>query len=462
MAMARREMRLGMALVLLMFLSGCIYSSTPEWGTGDGQIHVDIDGDIVEIQSNLGSKEYEDTFELTGCGEGKLEVTGMLISSQVYSEHPNYDDIESAAGAAVLIHIMSWSSAESVEEGTAGRASIDDWSNPLVPSEKVGDKIFGDNVDDWEIIGIIPGSENIADGLNVLEHWHQAIELTGYALKEEGGAINEETCDLEGQGHYMVVTNIKTEQGVVSLDGEDDDEYSLGDTDIFGGWTFILFFLIAGVGGGVGLFMVSTMVIRQGARATAETLLGREGFAKALQMKKDLKKSKKEGLESPASRASQQKKSSPPPKKKSKGEDVAIPGFSLDSVLQSSSSEEGPKTFGGGGSVVVTSEAKEMQSQEPVTTSIPEISNSPMASAGVVSSQPEPERRGHFSATMSRSSATQPTKAAQPTQASKPVKRRAVKKRAAPRVEPEPEPQQPVENKRASIADDDEFSDFSF
>ena len=45
-------------------------------------------------------------------------------------------------GAAVIIHIMSWSSAESVEEGTAGRISIDDWSNPLVPSEKVGIKIF--------------------------------------------------------------------------------------------------------------------------------------------------------------------------------------------------------------------------------------------------------------------------------------------------------------------------------
>ena len=100
----------------------------------------------------------------------------------------------------------------------------------------------------------------------------------------------------------------------------------------------------------------------------------------------------------------------------------------MDSVLQSSSSEDGPKTFGGGGSVVVTSEAKEMQSQEPVTTSIPEISNSPMPSAGVVSSQPEPERRGHFSATMSRSSATQPTKAAQPTQASKPVKAKGCKK----------------------------------
>ena len=37
------------------------------------------------------------------------------------------------------------------------------------------------------------------------------------------------------------------------------------------------------------------MIIRQGARATAEALLGREGFAKALQMKKDLKQSKKDG-----------------------------------------------------------------------------------------------------------------------------------------------------------------------
>ena len=458
--MARREMRLGMALVLLMFLSGCIYSSTPEWGTGDGQVYVEIDGDSVKIESDMGKESYEETIQFTECEEAKLKITGMLISSQVYTEHPTQDEIKSAMGAAVIIHRMSWSAAESIEEGTAGRISIDGWSDPLSPSEGVGSKLKSDG---WEVVGIIPASENIADGLNVLEHWHQPIELTGHVLEEEspGGEFTE-SCKFDGEKLAMVVTNIKTEQGVVSLDGEDDDEYSLGDTDIFGGWTFILFFLIVGVGGGIGLFIVSTMVIRQGARATAEALLGREGFAKALQMKKDLKKSKKDGLESPADRAARQKKSSPPPKKKSKEEDVAIPGFSLDSVLQSSSSEDGPKNFGEGGSVVVTSEAKEMQSQEPVTSSIPEISNSPMPSAGVVSSQPEPERRGHFSATMSRSSATQPTRAAQPTQASKPVKRRAVKKRASQNVEPEPEPQQPVENKRASVADDDEFSDFSF
>ncbi len=84
-----------------------------------------------------------------------------------------------------------------------------------------------------------------------------------------------------------------------------------------------------------------------------------------------------------------------------------------------------------------------------------------MPSAGVVSSQPEPAKREHFSSSMSRT-ATQPTQAASPTKASQPVKRRAVKKRAAKPAAPEPEPEPVVENKRASVADDEEFSDFSF
>ena len=459
--MARPHMRLGMLLVLLMFMAGCIYSSTPEWGTGDGQVHVEIDGDSAEIKSKMG-QGFDETLSVVGCGESQMKVTGMLISSEVYSEHPDLDNIESAMGAAVIIHTMTWSSAESVEEGKAGRISLKDWSSPLNPSEAVGSKL-SDNENDWEVIGIIPGSENIAEGLNVLQHWHQPIELTGYVLDGNGlASVSEENCKLDGQGHGMVITNIKTEQGVVSLDGEHDDEYSLGDTDIFGGWTFILFFLIFGVGGGVGLFIVSTMIIRQGAKATAEALLGREGFAKAMQMKKDLKQSKKDGLESAADRSAKQKKAAgPPPKKKSKEEDVAISGFSLDSVLSSGDSDDGPKTFGGGNSVVVTSEAKEMQSSQPVVSSMPEISNSPMPSAGVVSSQPEPAKREHFSSSMSRS-ATQPTQAASPTKASQPVKRRAVKKRAAKPAAPEPEPEPVVEERRASVADDEEFSDFSF
>ena len=457
--MARLQTRIGMLLVLLIFMAGCIYNETPEWGTGDGQVFVEIDGSSADIESKMG-EGFEETISIVGCGESKMKITGMLISSEVYSEHPTLSDVQSAMGAAVIIHTMSWSSAESVEEGKAGRISLKDWSEPLNPSEAVGSKL-SDNEDEWEVIGIIPASENVADGLNILQHWHEPIELKGYVLDGNGLAgVNSETCVLESQGHGMIVTSIKTSQGVVSLDGDHDDEYSLGDTDLFGGWTFILFFLIFGVGGGIGLFIVSTMVTRQGARATAEALLGREGFAKSIQMKKDIKQSKKDGLQTPAERSAPKKKTAPPQKKK-KEQDVAIPGFSLDSVLQSDNDDSGPKTFGGGNSVVVTNEAKEMESSRPVASSMPQITNSPMPSAGVVSSQPEPAKREHFSSSMSRS-ATQPTPAAEPSKGSRPVKRRSVKKRASQISQPEQEPDRVVENKRASIADDEEFSDFSF
>jgi hypothetical protein len=437
-----------------MLMAGCVYSSTPEWGSGDGQLNVDIEENSAIIQSQLG--DGFDSSVAFGCNGTKTKVTGMLISSAIYDSHPDIDGIESAMGAAVIIHTMKWSEAEAIEEGSAGRVNLKDWSSPVNPTEAVGSKL-SENEDDWEVIGIIPGSENVADGLNVLEHWHQPIELSGYILDTDNVATVSETCDLEDQGHGMVVTKIRTEEGVVSMDGDHDDEYSLGDTDIFGGWTFILFFLIVGVGGGVGLFIVSTMIIRQGAKATAEALLGREGFAKAVQMKKDLKSSKKAGLESAEDRAKKERKANPPPKKSSQKEEAPLSGFSLDSVLSSTDDgDDGPATFGGGGSVVVTSEAKQMQSQTTVTSAPVKVDNTPMPSTNVVSSQPEAPKRGHFSASMasSQSSSTSPPPARE-----KPVKRRAVRKRAA---TPAPEPEPEVKEKRASISDDEDFSDFSF
>ena len=270
--MARGRARISISLFVLMFLSGCVYSTTPEWGTGNGQVSVDIDRNLMtaEIQSEMGDG-YDETVVIENCENQSITIRGLLISSQVYSDHADLATSESAMGASVIIHEMAWSEATSIEEGTAGRVSIKDWSMPLNPVESVGSKI-DDNKDEWKIIGIIPGSKNIADGLNVLEHWHQAIELRGY-IADEGGTIGE-NCQLEEQRNGMIITKIKTEQGEVTLSGDSPDEYQLGDTDIFGGWTFILFFLIFGIGGGVGLFIVSTMIIRQGAKATAEALLG--------------------------------------------------------------------------------------------------------------------------------------------------------------------------------------------
>ena len=462
--MARPQMRLAMLLVLLMFMAGCIFSDTPEWGTDDGQLKVEIDDGKAKIQSKLGGG-FDEDIPLVECRNSTFKVTGLLITSMIYDTHNDDDSIESAMGAAVIIDTMSWSDAESVKEGTAGRVPIKDWTSPIAPSPGGGSKEITTNADTWEVIGIIPASENIADGLNVLDHWHQPIELTGYILYDSGLEIVEpDSCELEGQGHAMVVTNIRTEEGIVSMDGESDDEYMLGDTDIFGGFTFILFFIVVGIGGGVTLFLVSTMIIRTGAKATAETLLGQEGFAKAVQMKADLKSSKKDRLESAEERAAKVKKDNPPPKKSSE-EDVAIPGFSLDNILSSSDSDDAKGSFGKGSSVVVTSKAMEMATQSVTNTAPTAINNTPIPSSNVVSSIPEPAaKKGHFSSSMASSNLPpQQSKAVAPDRPDKPVKRRSVKKRAvksAPENEPEPEPV--VENKSASVSDDEDFSDFSF
>ena len=457
--MARPQMRLAMLLVLLMFMTGCIFSDTPEWGTDDGQLQVEIDDGKAKIQSKLGDG-FDEEVPLIECRNSTFKVTGLLITSMVYDAHPDDDSLESAMGAAVIIDTMSWSDAESVKEGTAGRVPIKDWTSPIAPSAGGGSNELKTNAETWEIIGIIPASENIADGLNVLEHWHQPIELTGYILDWRLMADTEpDSCELEEQGHAMVVTNIRTEEGIVSIDGESDDEYALGDTNLFGGFTFILFFIVVGIGGGVGLFLVSTMVIRTGAKATAETLLGREGFAKAVQMKMDLKSSKKDGLESAEDRAAKERKHSPPPKKDS-SDDIAIPGFSLDNILASDNSEGVKGSFSESSSVVVTSEAKEMSAKSVTNTAPAATNNPPISSSNVVSSIPEPAaKKEHFSSSMASSNL--PPQQTKTVTSDKPIKRRSVKKRAvksASKDEPEPV----VENKSASVSNDEDFSDFSF
>ena len=41
----------------------------------------------------------------------ELTITGMIILSQIYDSHPDIEegDIDSAMGASVIIHKMSWS-----------------------------------------------------------------------------------------------------------------------------------------------------------------------------------------------------------------------------------------------------------------------------------------------------------------------------------------------------------------
>ena len=107
--------------------------------------------------------------------------------------------------------------------------------------------------------------------------------------------------------------------------------------------------------------------------------------------------------------------------------------------------------------MTVTSQVKDIE-QQVQPPNVTQISSNPKPATSVTSNQSETmQRKGHFSASMSSSrSSAQSIRSQSPEESARPVRRRAVKRAAKPA---EPEPQQ---EKRSSVTDDEEFSDFSF
>ena len=97
--------------------------------------------------------------------------------------------------------------AESVQDGDAGRIGIKDWSSPIMPSEDSGNILdipSQQKEGEWFVFGIIPASENIADGLNVLEIWHQPITITGYVVESGVLGTGDEKCDLAQSSEVVI------------------------------------------------------------------------------------------------------------------------------------------------------------------------------------------------------------------------------------------------------------------
>ena len=412
-------------------------------------------------------------------------------------------ELDLAVTTSVAIQAMSFSEAEKIVEGDGPRVDLKDWYKPLDPQTKAGtidlDEIDSDTEDDWYVLGLIPTTSNINDGMRSLDEWHKPVTIEGYLVNPY--SINNQTyslgyyksgnstyshsvdsdCNLDvginnRQSLYVLVDKIILENSVVSDDGESKDEWTYGDVPFFGRAGFILFFLIVGVGGGVGLFMLSQLFVLQGARSTMKTLLGKEGVAKIKKVASDLRRSKAMGMLSPTERKKniekQQKsvKKEEKPKSSSKSsDDTEISGFDLDSVLSSGPSSVGVSEFGSGqSSVDATIESFEMDRENDVRdydepdlghqeVSQPawkppkkEYSQTPPTS-NVVSNPPETEKKEHFSSIAS----DKPTRSSAPSQKKKTVRKRKSIKQSTPEPEPEPQKQQ------SGFNDDDHFSDFT-
>ena len=519
-----RRARLALLLVCTMFLAGCLGSDTAEWGSSGIEVEIDrnpaTEASITTALST--TKATYESLSPVGCEVGeeivtaknasdRIKFTGYLSASVLYDSHDPINgakNMDTAVTAAVAIQAMSNSEAENVKDGEGARIDVKEWNIPLMPETRAGtvdlDEIDSETESDWYVLGLIPTTENINDGFRSLSEWHKPITIHGYLISPttvNGSAFTidgksqsngyhrstgsfahtvDDNCNLNVginnlQSVYVLVEEIEIDGRVVSSNGNDADEWKLGHVPFIGRGGFITFFIIVGIGGSVGMFLLSQMIVRQGAKETMKTLLGDEGIAKIKKVAADLKRDKKSGTMSPTERRRQhdredKKIDSQKPKKSSKKDDAGISGFDLDSALSGSSSD-GPSEFGGSSSsVVVTDESKKLEKemsesevaagpafgQQDTWTPPPKRDSAPVSN--VVSSERTPKRTEHFSSVRQDS-----TPKPKPKSAKAPVKRRAAKKRKAASPAPrDPEPESEAKPEPQTFDEEDDFSDFSF
>ena len=468
---------LGVLLASTILLAGCLAPVAPDWGD---DVSVNRDGNgAFTFTSTMSGETVNSEYKERGCNNGtmnsemtgKIKFEGFMSASHIYESHdPDLlHDIAFATSAAVAIHSMTFEDAKNVGSGEGERVEVRDWTNPVEPDTGAGtadlDKIDRDSDSKWFVLGLVPASENINDGMVALGKYHQPIRITGYLIEDIEGSItggiwkngiaaSPDCVAMPGEQNinqmYVLVTKIELANSVVSLNGENDDEYTFGNVAVLGRTGFILFLLVVGAGGAVGAYMYSSLRLNMSARSIALTLLGKEGMEKAAQVRQGVKDAKRSGMTTPDERRAEQRKQSKPaaePKKSKKNEDDGFGSFSIDSALGSDDSSTSRSEFGSGNSVVASDDAKRIEKEIDQRESFVPPTSTFGGGSTVTTSTPSPR------------SSSGPPKASAPEEKPKVRRRRAVRKKAEPEPEPEPEPQT---SDKAFYDDEEEFTDFSF
>jgi len=474
---------LGILLASVFLLAGCLAPVAPDWGD---DLSVERNGDgTFTFTSSMSGETVNSQYSERGCMDGtinanqagKIKFEGYMSASKIYDSHSSEltKDVAFATAAAVAIHSMSFEDAKNLRSGEGERVEVKEWIDPVAPKTGAGtadiDSIDSESDSEWFVLGLIPASENINDGVAALGKYHQPVRISGYLVQDDAGnvaggfykeldASNDCVVKTGNQNIaqvYVLVTKIELADSVVSLDGEHDDEYAFGDVSLLGRSGFILFMLVVGVGGAVGAYMYSSLRVKMSARSVALTLLGKDGIEKAAQVRKDAKDAKRSGMTTPDERRAEQRKEakkSQPPQKKENTKDDGFGSFSIDSALSGGGSSASRSEFGSGSSVVASDDAKrverEIEESEPF---VPPTST--FGGGAPVSSSPT---SAPSSVSSSRPRSSGPPKASAPAEKPKVRRRRAVQKQAEP--EPDPEPQQT--QKEFWNEEEEEFSDFSF
>lgn len=486
-----RRALLGVLLMLSLSLAGCLAPSSAGWG--DGGVSVSTDGMNATVVSDLTpSQTTVDEVMLAGCDTegmigdaanqtGLITIEGHLAASTLYTSHgEDMRGLASGVTAAVILEAMSYGSAEAVPNGQGARIPVRDWTEPLYPSTGSGqstsqrsvnvEDVDSDSNEPWFVLGLIPGSEHVAYGFGAMDDVHQPIRIEGYMVvsldgtrtapgltsgaRSQSGSPCLLDVDSSNKGTYYVIVHSITLPGAsVTMDGDADDEWVMGDVPLLGRSGYVVYFLAVAVGGGAALYVVSSQRVKGVAASQAKVLLGKENMAKA----ETARKAPKRKAPEPARAAPEPKREKKPKKK----EDSSIGGFDLDAALSTQGSSASPKperSSRGGSSVVVTEEASNMATQTKAASSVSSSASSPPWEAPASTTE---RRSGGVTPMGGAPTRSGPPQRSAPPQRSEPaaeqptVRRRRAVRKAAPEPEPEPEP-------APAPAEEEEFSDFSF
>ena len=486
-----RKVMLTVLLAVMFSLSGCLSQVSVKWGDGDGE--VSFDNTTNTLYSGLADQQTTHVLNLTGCEDGSLGIgssqtltfSGYLAESILYQQHTaEARNVATGIPAAVVIEQMTYEEAEAVAEGEGARIPVSSWNNPLAPETSKGtvdlDSIDDEAESEFFVLGLIPNTDNVLKGFSMLQKTHQAITIEGYLVRDfdgntgydlHPGNLEASNCavqvgDQNRENLFVVVTEITSENGVVSSDGRAKGEWSLGQMPFLGRNGFLLFTLATIVGGGGAAFMFSNKQVVTGADNRARVLLGEEGMIASARAKAKAAA----GRGSIRTQPEPQREQAPPPKKpeKKKKQEEKAPksSFDIDAALSSSSSSSKGPSRQKSSSVVASEESQKMAEQISSQQETRVFSSEPRRSSSVVSNTAPSQQnnqqtsQGHFS---SMSSGNKAPPASMKSEPKKKVRKTRSVKKAATTPEPETEPvSQPAGNtEKFWEAEEEEFEDFS-
>ena len=484
-----RKVMLTVLLAVMFSLSGCLSQVSVKWGDGDGE--VSFDNTTNTLSSGLADQETTHVLNLTGCEDGSLGIgssqtltfSGYLAESILYQQHTaEARNVATGIPAAVVIEQMTYEEAEAVAEGEGARIPVSSWNNPLAPETSKGtvdlDSIDDEAESEFFVLGLIPNTDNVLKGFSMLQKTHQAITIEGYLVRDfEGnsgydlhpGNLEASNCavqvgDQNRENLFVVVTEITSENGVVSSDGRAKGEWNLGQMPFLGRNGFLLFTLATIVGGGGAAFMFSNKQVVTGADNRARVLLGEEGMIASARAKAKAAAGRVSSQSQPEPQREQAPAPKKPEKKKKQEEKPPKSSFDIDAALSSSSTSSKGPSRQKSSSVVASEESQKMDQQISSQQETRVFSSEPRRSSSVVSNTAPSQQnsqqnsQGHFS---SMSSGNKAPPASTKSEPKKKVRKTRSVKKAATAPEPEPVPQPAGNTEKFWEAEEEEFEDFS-